>query len=268
MPQKERPNERMAREIVAETLRVPVSCHDDNTQGSMVDALIHYPDGSLGAMEIVADHDDRFNKMWDALEKVGHSLPVVGLSRGWNVVLAHGADLRRVTAELPDLLRGMEALEQADLRPMSWGRNVELTDRAASLGVRMAYAVDHTPPGTVHLRAEGWSGFITTVSLADWVHDVLARHPRKLSKLLAHDGVRERHIFIWATVGSNFSIQNLLMKREQTAIAEQAAPNLAEGISHLWVAGSMSSQGGAGWSADRGWWWTRWRFPRGADDAD
>ena len=83
MPQKERPNERMAREIVAETLRVPVSCHDDNTQGSMVDALIHYPDGSLGAMEIVADHDDRFNKMWDALEKVGHSLPVVGL-RGRN----------------------------------------------------------------------------------------------------------------------------------------------------------------------------------------
>ncbi|WP_191244299.1 hypothetical protein [Amycolatopsis deserti] len=68
----------------------------------------------------------------------------------------------------------------------------------------MAYVVDHAPPGTVHLLAEGWSGFIETVPLADWVHDVLDRHPRKLSKLLAHDGARERHIFIWATMGSKF----------------------------------------------------------------
>ncbi|MQA11738.1 MAG: hypothetical protein GEU98_24950 [Pseudonocardiaceae bacterium] len=269
MPQQERNNEVIARTVVSQALGAEVRCHDDNSQASMVDALIHYSDGRRAAMEVVADHDDQFNSMWNALEKRRHLLTVSGLHSGWFVVLRHSANLRRVADLLPELLRELQAAGYDDLQPLQRAIQSDLNERAESLGVRMAYTVSHLPAGSVRLGPEGWSGLVGSVSLGAWALSVLAKHPNKENKLLAHRGVSERHIFIWVTAGSNYAVQHCLEHREgEPDVIDQEAPKLPQGVTHLWIAGGMSSLGVLAWFPERGWWRTAWTWPGQFDSSD
>lgn len=269
MAQEERVNEWAARKIVSHTLGVPVECYDDNSQPSMVDAVIRYPDGRVGAVEVVADHDRQFNELWRALERRRHVTTVEGLGHAWNVVLYHHADLRRVDQALPELLIGLEAGGHVDLKRVRRTDDWHLADLAASVGVRMAFTVQNYPAGTVHLRAEGWTSVVepSGAAVGAWVLGVLERHPGKAEKLRRHSTASERHIFIWATIGSSYEVQRCLEPEESAFGLLLGPPPVPEGITHLWVAGSMATQSAIAWSRDRGWWRTGWVFPNRPDEA-
>lgn len=264
MPSKGKIEERVARAIVQQALGVAVSSHDDNSRPSMVDLLIHLTPETQGALEVVSDQDAEFLSSLRALGKYGDTLEVAGLRHGWSVVLRHSSHVKRARKEVPGLLRALEQSDHRDLRICS----SELSNRAARIGVSMARVISTFDPAKARLSLEGWTGWASCPSsLSDWSSLVLSRNPDVEKKLASHSGATERHAFIWATIGSDYGVQTCLENRvDDPDISDQAPPRLPYGISHLWIAGSMSTQGAVAWSEERGWWRTPWRFPAVIDE--
>ncbi|MFP5068502.1 hypothetical protein ACLFMI_02380 [Pseudonocardia nantongensis] len=258
---KDRLEEKVARELVADELDATVTQYDDGSKSSMVDALIDHPDGRHAAMEIIGDHDGRFYALWRKLERVGHEIEGSGIQSGWLVVLYHRAKFRDVYQQLPGLLVDLEHAGLSDLRQAHRAPHWPLYHAAENLGVRMAYAAASVAPGTGKLRAEGWSGISGSTTPAQWVADVLADNPDVAAKLAAHEDVSERHAFIWSTIGTDYAVQFGLEKRDDQVDLDQTPPELPDGVTHVWIAGSMSSQGAIAWSPGRGWWRTAWTGP-------
>ncbi len=251
----ERPNEEAARHILASVLGVPVTPHDDGRRDSMVDALIHYPDRTE-AVEVVADHDPAFNAQWEALRRLGHRIQVPGLRSGWHVELEHRTRVRDVREQLGELLRDMESVGWSDLRHVDAD---QLGEQAAVLGVSNVYEDPDGPPGVVRLSPQPWSGFAPGVDFADWTEAMLARHKDVPRKLAMHSGATG-HTFLWATMASDFSLQFALENRGQP-LGPHRDPALPDGVTHVWIAGAMSSQGAVAWDRQRGWWRTPWVWP-------
>ena len=246
----EKPNEVAARQIVSQALGVPVDRFEDGRSPSQIDAAIRYADGRIAALEIVADHEDEFNAQWSALQKIDHRVPVPGLQRSWLAHLARRAKVRDVTRYLPEIVAQLDE-----------GRDVS-ADRLDRLGVTWLepLGADTTlPAGHVYLFAEGWGGSAGPADeVPSFVERVLAEHDDVASKLAAHGGA-ERHAFIWTTIGSDYAVQFALEDREQPLPTR--APRLPKGVTHVWVAGSFTSQGVLAWFPDSGWWRTPFVWP-------
>ncbi len=103
----EKPNERIARHLVARALGVPVSRYEDGTRDSQVDAMIHGASG-MEALEIIADHEPSFNAQWTALERLNHRLEAPGLRRDWSVQLARTAKVKDIARYLPGLMLALQ----------------------------------------------------------------------------------------------------------------------------------------------------------------
>jgi hypothetical protein len=249
---KERPNERLARHIVATALGVPVRRFEDGKANGQVDAVFSQPDG-VAALEVIADHEDAFNAQWDALEKVRHRVFVPGLRDAWSAQLARTARVKDVVRRLPSL---MVALQDAASEPMADVRSIQ--EDIERLGIRMLYPLKGDSSGYVNLHAEGWSGFASEQRLAQFVEDVLRQAPEVPLKLAAHPAL-QRHAFIWTTIGSDYGIQFQLEQRRQPITSE--SPQLPAGVTHVWVAGSFTSQGVLAWFPDKGWWRPDWQWP-------
>lgn len=251
----DRLNERLAREIVSQTLNAEVLHHDDNSQDSMFDALIRYKDGSCGALEIVGDHDESYLALVKALQKHGDSLTDARLNRGWIVYIEHDADVRAVWQRMPAQIVQMEGqgcvcLDEAPDRTSALAESLRVVD------VR---AVDHISSGTIQLRPIGWSGVIQQAALGDWAISVLEQNKDVVEKLRRAEGVVDRHAFIWSTMGSDFSVQSLL--EHGKSLDNQPPPELPTGIDVLWIAGSMTSQGVVYWTQSKGWVRAPWVHP-------
>ncbi|MGP5319158.1 hypothetical protein ACTXMB_14600 [Arthrobacter rhombi] len=244
----EKPNEKYARDLVSKALGVPVDRYEDGSAPSQVDALIRFPDQDA-ALEIVADHDSEFNAQWAALERIGHNLSIHGLAGKWWVELARSAQIRKIQRKLPDLL-----LSAKDSGILSGGlRGRELPSAFSAIGVKSVQPMSGGPDETVYLHVEGWSGSASGSPnvLARWIEQVLAGQSDVAAKLDAHPAA-EKHAFIWATIGSSYSVQFQLENRDQALPVD--APSLPVGVTHIWVAGSFLSQGFLAWFPDRGWW--------------
>lgn len=250
----EKPNERLARYIVHVATGTKVARFEDGNAPAQVDALIHLPAGPA-AMEIVAQHDSQFNSQWNALERYGHEISVPALKRHWVAQLAHTASIKVAHEELPKLIPRIEQTWPEDrLRPLTY----DLPDQLSDLGIRILYP-SLGIPGRISLRSAGWGGFVRDDPLAEFVEQVLADAPDVPRKLAAHPA-EEKHAFIWATHGTDFSVQYALERREGQRLP-QRDPRLPDGVTHVWVAGSMSSQGAFAWSPRRGWWRPEWQVP-------
>jgi hypothetical protein len=77
--------------------------------------------------------------------------------------------------------------------------------------------------------------------LTDTAPDV----PRKL----AASGYPERHAFIWATVTTPYEIASIL---DGDALPTEA-PDLPDGVTHLWVGGWYAGPRTLYWRPDHGW---------------
>jgi len=253
----ERRDEATARHVVSAVLGVPVVAHDDGTRDSMVDALIKHPRGDA-PLEVVADRDPAFSALWDALEKRGRHL-----NRAWNVQLQHTASVRRCVEGLEGLLASMEDAGLTDLRHTHREPFWPLSHVADDLGIQMAYAIDHRPPGHVSLRSQGFSGSTRSVDLAAWTENMFEVHADVPTKLAAHAADNgEGHAFFWATISTSYAVQTELEDRGQ-ALSGARPPDLPHGVTHVWIAGSFTSQGVVAWFPDRGWWRTPFQWPDG-----
>jgi hypothetical protein len=235
----------------------------------MVDAVIEYPDGRGGALEIIGDHDGQFYGLWKKLQTRGHQARVDGLAAGWVVVLYHHARLRDMLGRLPELLRGLEDAGLRDLRNAPDDSSGSVHSIAEDIGVRMAYSAVGLERGQVRLRLEGWSGISRSISLAAWIQRVLDSNPDVAPKLRGHPGVSERHVFIWVTTASDYAVQHTLEHRGRADnLMDLPHPRLPDGLTHVWIAGQLRSQGAIAWSARRGWWRTPWEAPTVPTAAD
>lgn len=248
----ERAEEKRARYVVSQSLGVEVVRNDFGTNDKQVDALIRLPEGDA-ALEIFSVHDDAFASQWNALERYGHDLVVPVLDHAWSARLTHTANVKRVREQLPELLAVLEAVL------LMKRRRQPLPDEFKKLGITDLFPVDHRPRGHVSLHSEGWtSGPSSAGGLGEWAVMQLDTARDVVEKLSAHPA-EQKHAFIWTTIGTEFGVQDKLEAREGQRLPTMA-PRLPEGVTHLWVVGSQTSQGGVAWFPDRGW-WRAWDLP-------
>lgn len=261
----ENPDEELARQIVSTVLGVPVDRFEDGTAPRQVDALIRFPDRDA-ALEIVADHDEVFQRQQDALyRKHKESVEVSGLRKSWMVLLSHEANIKDVKRRIPALLLNLQDNAPPSRQP--WEVKPWKLDE---LGVRRAWSMDagrvwptnaSNVSGRVHLVPQGWGGFAGDErTVGGWVERVLSEQNDVPAKLAAHPDVAERHAFIWATITSDMGVQWQLEPGEDHPFPD-APPTLPPGVTHVWIAGSTFRQGVLAWSPDRGWWRTPWTWP-------
>lgn len=237
---------------MATVLGVKVRRFEDGTADRQVDALIDLPGGDA-ALEVVADHEAAFNAQWDALEKAGHKLSVPDLVHAWSAQLSRSAKVNRVVQRLPQIALTLEAAAEGD--------EVDTQPALAEmeqLGIRTLCPLKGDASGYVNLHAEGWGGAASSRTMADFVECLLAAASDVPRKLAAHPSA-EKHAFIWTTIGTDYGIQFQLEARDQALPTEP--PVLPPGVTHVWVAGSFTSQGVLAWFPDRGWWRPAWAWP-------
>jgi hypothetical protein len=102
-------------------------------------------------------------------------------------------------------------------------------------------------------------GRLALVGWRSWTI-IMWRYADVSAKLGAHQAVSERQAFIWVRPDSDFGVQAQLEQGEDHPFPRKP-PNLPEGVTHVWVAGSAFSSGALAWFPDRGWWRIPWRRP-------
>jgi hypothetical protein len=165
------------------------------------------------------------------------------------VSIKRDAQVKRIAADLPELVARLESGH------LVWPRFGKAPSEFKELGVRNAWP-SSDDGGVIYLLSEGWAGWEGR-ELTPWLDQMFERHPDVPAKLAAHPA-SAGHAFLWVTASTDFSVQSCLEDRGQPLPSE--TPTLPEGVTHLWVASSMSSQGVLAWFPDRGWWRTPWEW--------
>jgi len=236
----ERPEEELARRIVAAELAVPVRRYENGTQNSMVDHVIELPSGPV-PLEVVGDHDVAHIRLWDALEKRGRAIWVPDLQSGWYVTLDHKTSLKRLERELPQLMRDWETTLLRDR--IDDGIPDEL------LRVGVTYLAPYGERGCLSLSTEGWNSWDDPVELNEWVQRVLEREADVATKVKAF-GATEGHVFIWASSGSAWAIRHALRDEDEDDLPS-AAPVLPDGVTEVWVGVTWANSGRVRYSGGR-----------------
>lgn len=294
----ERPLERMARAIVANHLDTLVDRSDDGTAPGQPDGLIYLTEGGYAPLEVVSDHDGDYNRLSDALAHQGETITTTPDDPGWYVALHHRSNLKRIRNLLPTILRELPPAEflEGAVPADTWAAgpdHVDRLDQLASLGVSYLAAYPDVP-GLIGIGTKGWSSWGDPIDVVPWVARVLDREADVAEKLERHGGP-QRHAFLWATLGSAWAINSALDWHEDSPplpkpigpeIDEEfwdmllgpehlrpepaplTDPDLPAGISHLWLASTLSGRGALHWSPDGGWERTGWRTPEHEDAID
>ncbi|MFD1716346.1 hypothetical protein [Georgenia deserti] len=249
---KERRDEYAARRVVESALGVAVTRFEDGTQNGQIDAIVQWPDRPAAALEIVADHDTAFMKQWAAASKREHKVKIPSLRKTWAAHLGRKAQLKDVERHLKQFVPVVEN----DPEAMSAPDVAEMHDRLHILSLSPSASSDKG--GEIRLYIEGWSGIAADTSMADYVERILAEHPDVPAKLKRHPAA-EKHAFIWATIGSDYGITFALERRPDAPLPKKS-PELPDGVTHVWVVGSATSQGAVSWWPDRGWWRPQWSW--------
>jgi hypothetical protein len=254
----ERDEERVARELVARELSVPVSRNDDGLADMQPDAIIHLTSGPV-PLEVVRDHDVAYNRLKSAADKRGWRVSTSPNQPGWFVSLRHDADYRRVRAQIPSILEDV---------PVAWFSDGREPDEDLLLDYNCDYAlvchlleavgvvylqVLSNEPGIIRLSTEGWNSWDDPIGLIPWISRVLERERDVSDKLQRHGG-EQRHAFIWASPGTSWQVNSVLRNDDddEPAIPDEA-PRLPSGVTHLWVASVMSRRDVLYWSPTAGW---------------
>jgi hypothetical protein len=243
MPSRSRPEEgkleRWARGIVAQDLGVEVTRYDDGSTNRMVDALIQLPGGPI-PLEVVSDADPKFEEQWAVLRRTGPILRT-NLLRSWMVFLTNDGHVKKLRRALPRIL--------AD-----WPRDIphwhrEIPDREdpigrelRGLGVAGIHELEGDKGGQILLTHEGWNNWDDPIELNEWVLRVLTRESDVATKLELHGGA-ERHTFIWALSSSADAVNSLLADDDDDIAPPSFGPALPPGITHLWVASTITRRG-------------------------
>jgi hypothetical protein len=255
MPQ-DRPEEAIARSIVAHALPgARVARHDDNSADSMVDAIITYPDGRTAALEVVMDADPDFQRIRARLHNTGQIIPAPQLKYAWHVSVADDAFVREIREGIVTLLGHIEQPARLHLTwpgGYRWRDAADIDAAFKAWGVLRATPYDRFSgaPAKVFLWPRVLGGFegapdVVPQRACEFLTNTAPDVPAKL----AASGLAERHAFIWATITTGFEV---LMVLEGEELPTQP-PDLPEGVTHLWVAGSHTRERTLRWQPASGW---------------
>jgi len=240
-----------ARLIVHRALGVAVLEHDTQAAAAMVDATFTNRDGTTAAMEIVRVVDEAAAELRNAVSKDRRVID--GLESGWGMGLLRTARVNEIHRTLGPLLLELESRGIDSVAADSaLADNRFAAEWIRTHHVRRLIRMPGWPAGRIYASMPSEHGVgADPDDLPRWVTTVLgqARYVDVGQKLAAHPAVDQRHAFLWADSPDGFQLVPVLDGRISSEIP---APDLPDGITHVWVA---TMQGlAAAWSPERGWW--------------
>jgi hypothetical protein len=245
--------------MISTELGLPVVRHDDGSTAGMYDLTID-PKGRKGAVEVTACADPESTETWNLMNSRGEAWLVDGLRGGWLVTVLPSCRVRQLKAQLPTLLRRLEAgditnLDLADGPTSDW-----LEPLIERLGITSAYQGGTSRAGSIYLTLElvperaGGQVPSNGDAVADWCGEFL-REPKQADVLdkLRSSGAPERHAFVFVPglTPAPWPVPYLLMADPVPLPA--IAPDLPSDVTHAWVASTWSTMTGLRWSPDVGW---------------
>ncbi len=200
------------------------------------DLEIYYPDGRIGAGEVVSARDPIWTKLEAALSRRGYT-EHAELTRLWFVLVRPGRSLKRMQSYVPSLLR---ELESQGIDKVADSGNGDMQVALKRLGIE---SCSSTQPTTMH--PAGF--FLMPNILTAWVgngDDVLQfcesfladdLGGSKADKLRRAETADERHVVIILTaeqLGPHTAVD--------TGELPTHSPDLPQGVDWLWVIASKS----------------------------
>jgi hypothetical protein len=256
-----RPEEEWARDIISQTLSVPVEQHDDNSQDSMHDLWILHPDRAAAAVEVTAAADSQSIQLSKLIATKGR-WQVPGIRGGWAVSVEPSRTVAKLLfAELPALLFELEGAGEThvDVGPATGARG-RWDARAHGLGITNLFQSAATDsPGSVHVLLdpplERKAGYVASTgdAIAEWIGDYLQSERASDLAKLARSGVPERHAFVLVPMFTTapFAVSELLLTGGPRLPI--TPPRLPVEVTHVWVVGMAYDVTGFYWAPDAGW---------------
>jgi hypothetical protein len=187
--------------------------------------------------------------------KEGHVLNAPALKYSWRITVEDTAPIRELRNEIVDLLEFIEA--EPTPRELAWPDGARWNDAA-----KIDYAFRTL--GVQHARPDQFPGSRPKVvisariligregnpnALPVWAAQFLTDTAPDVPQKLAASGHPERHAFIWATFTTPYEIASIL---DGDALPTQA-PQLPDGVTHLWVGSWYARTRTLYWRPDHGW---------------
>lgn len=230
-------DEELACLILKTALRTSVRRVDKGPLQGMYDLEVRYPDGRLGAAEVVSARDETRTALEKAAVRLGYTM-CNELTRHWMVVVKPDAILKNIHPRMPPLLSQLEDLGIEHMRAINHKYVLSdiggLATELDMLGVESCSSSQPTlkhPPG-FYL----WPG-----ALAAWVGDgdsvtkfceqfLTCNSCQDVIDKLRRSGADERHAIVVLTypvVGPHTTIE--------TGAFPVRPPELPDGIDWLWI---------------------------------
>jgi hypothetical protein len=254
-----RGEEAWAQAMISAELGLPVEKYDDGSFPGMYDLTID-PKGGCGAVEVTACVDPESTETWNLMKGRGDVWVVDGLSGGWLVTVFSSCRVRQLKAELPMLLRRLEAAGITSLDLADWSTSAWLEPLTERLGIASAHKGGTSRPGsiylTIELAPERAGGLVASSgdAIAAWCGDFLGE-PKQADVLdkLRRSGASERHAFIFmpGLTPAPWPVPDLLMA--DPVPLPTIAPDLPAEVTDAWVTSTWSTATGLRWSPVVGW---------------
>ncbi len=260
-----------AARVVARLTGEQVTLQDDGSRDGMVDIRVDYADRPSGYVEVWTEIEPGYaathSRLMGPSRQLPHELLMTALRRDWFVTVSGASDLRRLEAEIEDLVGSLETSgltfeTVADLRVLNTHPDPNV-NRLVALGVvmlssRPATMPDHgavrlSPPGIegpVHIRWEPVLDWIANTLVSPQLNDVRSK--------LARTGADERHAFLGISFSSPGDVYFALSMEEHSLPREP--PKLPDEITHLWLMQAPPLGRCLAWFPDRGWLDVMWHW--------
>lgn len=217
--------------------------YDHSGRQGVPDALLHYPDGRTGALEVTSHAPDGHQQLGKLLSTEYVTLPNPG-QWTWDASVGHPRDL----LGLPDRVARIITLSEQhgvwhpnhayELRhdpDIAWlmGSSVEL------FGYPSVPKMDGDRERLLYVMPPGGGGMVDEElhRFADVMNGVLAhRNVVRHAEKVARHGASEAHLFIAITPGNEddeFGVWYAVAFRD---VLPPTAPALPDGVTHLWLA--------------------------------
>lgn len=214
---------------------------DHSGRQGAVDAILHYPDGRLAALEVTSASEDGARQLYSLLADEYETLPNPG-NWTWSATVDHPRDLPELAERAGRIILFCEehgirdpnhAYEHIFTEPdLNWlagssavlygSPNLPKMDGARE---RPLFVTPGSRGGTVDERLEGFAEAVEVVVSADYV-------ARRVAKL-ARSGHTEQHLFVLMDFNAlPFEVAYALAQRNATPAT---SPELPGDVTHLWI---------------------------------